>query len=102
MRYNMLIKIKYELIDELKMAYKEHFKDKNWGSWNFDFMPKLPVGYSINQYDNTNGEKPPYDIIKFDEVVIIENEYGNRKGRRFILSGQRQTNVSPVRTDGCI
>lgn len=75
----------------LKDAYKMHFAGKNWGSWQIDKAPVLPVSFQLEQYENRNGLT--VDLIKFEEPVKVE---GTRfPGITYVLSNSlpdHQTN----------
>ncbi|MFO7657481.1 MAG: hypothetical protein R6W78_10465 [Bacteroidales bacterium] len=77
-------------------AFLEGLNKQNWGSWpSSDTWPRYKgmPGYTINQYEQTNGKT--FVVVKFDKQVIIPDGYGEyRKGKRFKVGGDR--NYQPV------
>ena len=83
-------------INRLAEYYKDNLRGKNWGGWpDSSAWPSVGIAYTISQYESSGSI---YDIIKFDSAIEVDGD----KGRRFILSGQRVTNQSPVSVDGSI
>jgi len=78
------------------LSFLQELNKQNWGSWpSTDTWPhcKGMPGYSINQYEQTNGKT--FVVVKFDEVVMLPDGFGEyRRGKRFKVGGDR--NYQPV------